>query len=366
MAASDSVSQLESGVGDVRKVVRHWDEPMGSQMAQPVQPRSRHELSAPAVDLVTGKCKPGKMIRTVLFLFFTVDMTVSCKPEPDFVQQGANADVLPPTDSGMSAADVNTSTPVVTAPGLGGSDGRHTSKKSPSGDLSESSELLPSFGWSSSSSSSSSLTLPWGTAENSSPSFSPNRVKEGQSQISPSADSLINVSPLSPIEPNRENGIPQTNGVLLPTILGAGVGVPTIATCIRMAAEGHSYDGPDHSDCFAPPPPKRDMPPAGTTWVVPPGVAEKARMTDSGIPGCSYRFLESDELPFIDGNPVYGLQLHHPRFLELVGAPESPLPSIYPRYAHSRDHMGCAPGCGRKSQDDRFRNTGLFVQIFGI
>ena len=54
-----------------------------------------------------------------------------------------------------------------------------------------------------------------------------------------------------------------------------------------------------------------------------PGVAEKARMTDSGIPGCPYRFLESDELPFIDGNPAYGLQLHHPRFLELVGAPES-------------------------------------------
>ena len=46
-------------------------------------------------------------------------------------------------------------------------------------------------------------------------------------------------------------------------------------------------------------------------------------MTDSGIPGCPYRFLESDELPFINGNPAYDLQLHHPRFLELVGAPES-------------------------------------------
>ena len=105
----------------------------------------------------------------------------------------------------MSAVDVNTSTPFVTAPSLGGSDGRPKSKKSPSGDLSESSELLPSFGWSSSSSSSSSPTLPWGTAENLSPSFSPNR--------------LFNVSPLSPIEPNRENGMPQPSWVLLPTIL---------------------------------------------------------------------------------------------------------------------------------------------------
>ena len=67
--------------------------------------------------------------------------------------------------------------------------------------------------------------------------------------------------------------------------------------------------------------PKRDMLPAGTPWPVPPEVAEKARMTDSGIPGCPYGFLESDELPFIDGNPAYGLQLHHPRLLELVGAP---------------------------------------------
>ena len=198
MAASDSVGQLESGAGDVRKVVRHRDEPMGSQISQPVRPRSRYELSAPTVDLVTGKCKPGKMIRTVSASPLTVDMTVSCKLEPDSVQEGVNADVLPPTDSvGMSAADVNTSTPVVTAPGLGGSDGRLKSKKSPSGDLSESSDLLPSFGWSSSSSS---PTLPWGTAENSSPSFSPNRMKEGQSQISPTEDSIGKTESPNPME----------------------------------------------------------------------------------------------------------------------------------------------------------------------
>ena len=220
MAVSDSVSQLESGAGDVRKVVRHRDETMGSEMTQPVRPRSTHELSAPTVDLVTGKCKPGKMIGTFSASPLTIDMIVSCKPEPDSVQHGVNADVLPPTDSvGMSAMDVNASTPVVTAPDLGGGDGRYTLKKSLSGDLSESSELLTSFGWSSPSSSSSSPTLPWGMAENSSPAFSPNRVKEGQSETSPSEGSLFNVSPISPIEPNRENGMPQPSGVLLPTIL---------------------------------------------------------------------------------------------------------------------------------------------------
>ena len=228
----------------------------------------------------------------------------------------------------MSAVDVNTSTPFVTAPSLGGSDGRLKSKKSPSGDLSESSELLPSFGWSSSSSSSSSPTLLWGTAENSSPSFSPNRVREGQSQISPSEGSLFNVSPLSPIEPNRENGMPQPSGVLLPTILDefndSVQGEPISFARLEQAPGSESplslpvdawppkptfMMDPIIQTVLHPPPPKRDMLPTGTTWVVPPGMAEKARMTDSGIPGCPFRFLESDELPFIDGNPAYGLQL---------------------------------------------------------
>ena len=220
MTVSDSVDQLESGTGDVRKVIRHQDEAMNGEMTQPVRPRSTHELSAPTIDLVTGKCKPGKMIRTVSASPLTVDRIISCKPEPDCVQHGVNADVLPPTDNvRMSATDINVSVPVVTAPVLGGSDGKLTSKKSPACDLSESSELLPSFGWSSPSSSLSSPTLPWGTAENSSPAFSPNRLMKGQSQTSPSEGSLFNVSPMSPIEPNRENGLPQPSGVLLPTIL---------------------------------------------------------------------------------------------------------------------------------------------------
>ena len=41
------------------------------------------------------------------------------------------------------------------------------------------------------------------------------------------------------------------------------------------------------------------------------------------MPGCPYRFSEAGDLPLTDGNPAYGLQLHHPRFLEFVGASES-------------------------------------------
>ena len=84
MAVSDSVDHLESGARDVRKVVRHQDEAMNSEMTQTVRPRSTHELSAPTVDLVTGKCKPGKMIRTVSASPLTVNRIISCKPEPDF------------------------------------------------------------------------------------------------------------------------------------------------------------------------------------------------------------------------------------------------------------------------------------------
>ena len=58
MTVSNSVDQLESGAGDVRKVVRHQDEAMNGEMMQPERPRSTHELSAPTVDLVTGKCNP--------------------------------------------------------------------------------------------------------------------------------------------------------------------------------------------------------------------------------------------------------------------------------------------------------------------
>ena len=46
-------------------------------------------------------------------------------------------------------------------------------------------------------------------------------------------------------------------------------------------------------------------------------------LTPMDLPGYRYRMTsyESAEVAHVD--PVYGLQLHHPRFLEFVGAPES-------------------------------------------
>ena len=201
--------------------------------------------------------------------------------------------------------------------------------------LSESSDLLPSFGLSSSSSSSSSPTLPWGTAEDSLPSFF---TQPGPSQNSPGEGSLLNVSPLSPglvIRPTREGG-----AVLLPTMLedfdDSVLGDPITYARIEQLPGSESpltlpvyawqpssaslmdsviqtVLAPRKSECLA----------VGTSVADPLVVTGKDRVLESRLPGCPYRFLESGELPFTDGNPTYGLQLHHPRFLELVGAPES-------------------------------------------
>ena len=43
----------------------------------------------------------------------------------------------------------------------------------------------------------------------------------------------------------------------------------------------------------------------------------------TGLPGCPYRFTSNSGPAFSDLNLAFGLQLHHPRFLEFVGAPES-------------------------------------------
>ena len=65
------------------------------------------------------------------------------------------------------------------------------------------------------------------------------------------------------------------------------------------------------------------LPVAGTSAVASPRDLGTVRLLESGLPGCPYRFSGPGGLPFSNGNPAYGLQLHHPRFLEFVGAPES-------------------------------------------
>ena len=59
-------------------------------------------------------------------------------------------------------------------------------------------------------------------------------------------------------------------------------------------------------------------PEVGSSAVAPPMDMEDSPLLETGLPGCPYRFTSYSGQPF-----SFGLQLHHPRFLEFVGAPES-------------------------------------------
>ena len=208
------------GARDIRQVVRRRASPPGGQTIGVAQDDRQHVPPAPTVDIVSGKCKPGKVSRTVSTSPLTLDLTVKCTSEVKVPPQAASTQVvLPPvtvahtgTAAGTSTPFVSTPAPVVEQPGV-------HAKGFPTLRLVESPELLPSFGWSSPSPS---PTLLWGAAEDSSPPFSPNRVQTGPSQDAPDVDSLFNVSPLSPglfFRLPRGSGLPPAGGVLLPTTL---------------------------------------------------------------------------------------------------------------------------------------------------
>ena len=88
---------------------------------------------------------------------------------------------------------VGTSTPFVATPAPVVEQPEMHAKEFPTLRLSESPDLLPSFGLSFSSPS---PTLPWGAAEDSSSAFLPNRVQVGCSQAVPGEDGSFSMSPL--------------------------------------------------------------------------------------------------------------------------------------------------------------------------
>ena len=105
------------GGKDIRQVIRQRVRPPGVPTRRTVRWDSRQEPSAPAVDLVTGKCKPGKVSRTVSTSPLTLDMTVMCPPEAEILQPGAAAQgVLPQYAVTNTVAGFDTSTPAVATP----------------------------------------------------------------------------------------------------------------------------------------------------------------------------------------------------------------------------------------------------------
>ena len=51
---------------------------------------------------------------------------------------------------------------------------------------------------------------------------------------------------------------------------------------------------------------------------------ENSPLINTSMPGCPYRMTSYTGTAMVDAGTRYGLQLHHPRFLEFIGAPESP------------------------------------------
>ena len=50
---------------------------------------------------------------------------------------------------------------------------------------------------------------------------------------------------------------------------------------------------------------------------------EDSPLINTSMPGCPYRMTSYTGTAMVDADTRYGLQLHHPRFLEYIGAPES-------------------------------------------
>ena len=205
------------GARDIRQVVWRHASPPGGQTVGAARDDRQYEPPAPVVDIVTGKCKRGKVSRPVSTSPPTLDLTVMCTPGVKILPPGASTQVvLPPATVASTVTAVGTSTPFVATPAPVVEQPEMQAKES------ELPNLLPSFGLSSSSPS---PTLPWGAAEDSSPPFLPNRVQVGCSQDVLDEDSSFSVSPLSPglfFLPPRGSTSPPAGGVLLPTTLGSG------------------------------------------------------------------------------------------------------------------------------------------------
>ena len=337
---SDGDFPEESVPKDKQQVIRRCASPPGGQFMGAAHDDRQYDPPLPVVDLVTGRCKPGKVSRTVSRTPLTLDLTVVCTTSAVVPPPGVSFDTIVPLATvANEGIDVGTSVPVVAAP--------TPVVEQPSPPMMEGVhvvELLqPLLPLSGRSSSSSSPTLPWGATEDSSPPFSPNHVQAGHSRDVPDEGSLFNVSPFSPgllFRPSRGGQSPPAEGVLLPTTLDdfddSVLGDPiTYARCDSLPGSESPlslpvYAWPSNSAFLLDPTVLQTvlasetspLPAAGTSAAAPPIDLGDGQLLETGLPDCPYRFSGSGGLPFSDGNPAYGLQLHHPRFLEFVGAPE--------------------------------------------
>ena len=98
---------------------------------------------------------------------------------------------------------------------------------------------------------------------------------------------------------------------------------------------------------------------AGTT----PMETEDSPLISTGMPGCPYRMTSYTGTAQVDADATYGLQLHHPRFLEFIGAPESArLLNQSPSFWVNRFDQECAMAAAVNLQ----RDAGLMMSNLQI
>ena len=189
--------------------------------------------------------------------------------------------------------------------------------------------------------------------------LSPNRVRKGHSQDMPAEGSIFDVSPDLPgfnmrpagggLQPTEITQPPPSNYVSFnDPFFGApiafaqchntpGMDTPTTVPIYNIPKDGNI--GSDQSavpTVFASGVSSDSIPwstaqdiirdivregpfDAGET----PMETEDSPLISTGMPGCPYRMPSYTGTALVDADATYGLQLHHPRFLEFIGAPES-------------------------------------------
>ena len=115
--SSDEDFHAESGMRDIRQIVQRCASPPGGQIIGAAQDDRQYEPPAPVVDLVTGKCKPGKVSRTVSTTPLTLDLIVVCTSGVKVPPPGVSTQVvLPPATVASTVTAIGMNTPVVAAP----------------------------------------------------------------------------------------------------------------------------------------------------------------------------------------------------------------------------------------------------------
>ena len=202
-------------------------------------------------------------------------------------------------------------------------------------------------------------TLGFEDQEDLSAPLSPNRIREGRSQDMPAEGSIFDVSPDLPGFNMRPAGVglnspditqppPSVHGGFNDPFFGApiafarcnkmpGLDTPMTLPIYNMPKE--AIISPDQS--AVPTVLASGVSPDSIPWSTAEAIirdisregpfdasaspmdTEDSPLICTGLPGCPYRITSYTGTALSDVDETYGLQLHHPRFLEFIGAPES-------------------------------------------